>query len=347
MSLLIPKILDVREKCSTKEVGDEMETAIEARDLVKTYPGEVKALDGIGFEVQEGTIFGLLGPNGAGKSTTVKVLTTLSRPDAGEASVAGIDVLKRPDQVRRTIGVVAQKPGVDVDATGRENLILQGQLFGLRGTVLRARAHDLLMRFGLADAAKRPVRTYSGGMQRRLDIATALVHRPKVLFLDEPTTGLDPEVRADMWGEISRLAADEGLTILLTTHYLEADRLAARLAIVDKGRVVASGSPDELKGALHGEALHLELAETSADGLPAALMALPEVRDVVTEGRAVHARVDNGARAIPAVMQTLDARGIVVSSVTISRPSLDDVYLGLTGRAYEPEGSRDELVEVS
>jgi ABC-2 type transport system ATP-binding protein len=348
MSLSISKILDVREKCSTKEASDGMDIAIEARDLVKIYPGDVKALEGIGFEVPEGTIFGLLGPNGAGKSTTVKVLTTLSRPDAGEAFVSGIDVLKRPDQVRRAIGVVAQKPGVDVDATGRENLILQGQLFGLRGTVLRARADDLLRRFGLSDAARRPVRTYSGGMQRRLDIATALVHRPKVLFLDEPTTGLDPEVRADMWGEISRLATDEGLTILLTTHYLEeADRLAARLAIVDKGRVVANGSPDELKGSLHGEALHLELAETSADGVPAALMALPEVRDVVTDGRAVHARVDNGARAIPAVMQTLDARGIVVSSVTISRPSLDDVYLGLTGRAYEPEGSRDELVEVS
>ncbi len=324
-----------------------MNTAIEANDLVKTYPGDVKALSGLGFAVEEGSIFGLLGPNGAGKSTTVKILTTLSRPDSGEARVGGIDVLRNPDRVRRTIGVVSQKPGVDPDATGRENLILQGQLFGLRAGALRGRARELLQRFDLAEAAGRPVRTYSGGMQRRLDIATALVHRPKVLFLDEPTTGLDPEVRAEMWEEISRLAREEGLTILLTTHYLEeADRLAARLAIVDAGRVVAEGTPDELKGGLEGDAIHLELASPSVDA-ELALMALPEVREVVTDGRTVHARVGDGARAIPAVLQTLDARGIVVASVTMSRPSLDDVYLGLTGRAFDPDRAGHDLVEVS
>ena len=326
-----------------------MVAAIEAKDLVKTYPGDVTALDGLGFAVEEGSVFGLLGPNGAGKSTTVKVLTTLSRPDAGEARVAGLDVLRDPNRVRRSIGVVAQKPGVDRDATGRENLILQGQLFGMRGTALRARADELMDRFDLMDAAGRPVRTYSGGMQRRLDIATALVHRPKVLFLDEPTTGLDPEVRADMWEEISRLATDDGLTILLTTHYLEeADRLARRLAIVDRGRVVAEGTPDELKSGLHGEALHLELASSSPDGQArAALIELPEVREVVADGRSVRARVDDGARAIPAVLQTLDARGIVVSSVTISRPSLDDVYLELTGRTFDRAEGDLEMAEVS
>jgi ABC-2 type transport system ATP-binding protein len=326
-----------------------MTIAIEANELVKTYPGDVTALDGLGFAVEEGSIFGLLGPNGAGKSTTVKVLTTLTRPDAGEARVAGFDVLRDPNQVRRAIGVVAQKPGVDRDATGRENLILQGQLFGMNRNELAARAGELLARFGLADAAPRPVRTYSGGMQRRLDIATALVHRPNVLFLDEPTTGLDTEVRAEMWDEISRLASEDGLTILLTTHYLEeADRLTRRLAIVDRGRVVAEGTPDELKSGLHGEALNLELSSVSPDGeVHSALLRLPEVREVSMDGRSIRARVDVGARAIPLVLQTLDARGIAVASVTISRPSLDDVYLELTGRTFDTAEAGSTMAEVS
>ena len=200
---------------------------IEARELTKTYPGDVRALDGLSFGVEPGAIFGLLGPNGAGKSTAVKVLTTLARADGGAAAVAGFDVFRQPAEVRRAIGVVAQKSGVDPDLTGRENVVLQGHLQGMRGRELRARADRLLEEFGLADAARRVSRTYSGGMQRRLDIAMGLVHRPTVLFLDEPTTGLDPEVRAAMWTEISRLKQEEGLTILLTTHYLEeADRLA-------------------------------------------------------------------------------------------------------------------------
>jgi ABC-2 type transport system ATP-binding protein len=214
--------------------------AIEARDLTKTYPKGVRALDGLGFSVEAGTVFGLLGPNGAGKSTTVKILTTLTRPDSGQARVAGVDVLANPDRVRRSIGLVAQRSGVDLEATGRENLTLQGQVYGLRGAELRTRVEQLLERFGLAEAAGRVTRGYSGGMQRRLDIAMGLIHRPRVLFLDEPTTGLDPEVRADMWAEIAHLSGSEGLTILLTTHYLEeADHLAGRLAIVDHGRVVA------------------------------------------------------------------------------------------------------------
>jgi len=214
------------------------DAATEARELTKTYPKGGRALDGLGFSVEAGTVFGLLGPNGAGKSTTVKILTTLSRPDSGQASVAGIDVLASPDRVRRAIGLVAQRSGVDLEGTGRENLTLQGQVYGLRGAELRSRVGELLERFGLGEAADRVARGYSGGMQRRLDIAMGLIHRPRVLFLDEPTTGLDPEVRADMWAEIARLSGSEGLTILLTTHYLEeADRLAGRLAIVDRGPV--------------------------------------------------------------------------------------------------------------
>src|ERR671924_398969 len=264
---------------------------IEARDLKKDY-GDVHALAGLSCDVAPGTIFGLLGPNGAGKSTTVKILTTLARPDAGEARVAGHDVLKEPAEVRRAIGVVAQRSGVDRDLTGRENVKLQGHLQGMRGRELDRRTDELLEQFGLAEAARRVARTYSGGMQRRLDIAIGLVHRPQVLFLDEPTTGLDPEVRADMWKEIERLKAKEGLTILLTTHYMEeADQLASQVAIVDRGREVAEGSPAQLKASLHGEAVHVVLA-------------------------------------------ALDSHSVPVATVTVARPSLDDVYLRYAGRSF-------------
>jgi ABC-2 type transport system ATP-binding protein len=233
-----------------------MSAAIEATDLVKTYPPDVRALDGVSLSVGEGTIFGLLGPNGAGKSTTVRVLTTLTRPDSGGARVAGIDVLSDPQAVRGAIGVVGQKHGADPEATGRENLTLHGEFHGITGRELRARVAQSLERFGLAAAAERQAKTYSGGMQRRLDVAMGLLHRPRVLFLDEPTTGLDPEARAQMWHEIERLAAEERMTILLTTHYLEeADRLASQLAIVDRGRIVVQGTPEQLKSGLPGEAI--------------------------------------------------------------------------------------------
>jgi ABC-2 type transport system ATP-binding protein len=320
---------------------------IEASDLQKAY-GQVRALDGIGFEVAPGTIFGLLGPNGAGKSTTVKVLTTLARPDAGEARVAGHDVLRDPRQVRRSIGVVAQRSGVDRDLTGRENVKLQGHLQGMRGRELDSRVDELLDGFGLAEAAGRVARTYSGGMQRRLDIAMGLVHRPRVLFLDEPTTGLDPEVRAVMWQEISRLNADEGLTILLTTHYMEeADQLASRVAIVDRGRVVAEGSPAQLKAGLRGDALHIELEGANVNGnVQGALDGVAGLREVVVEGRSLHARADDGARAVPSVLAALDAHSVPVASVTVGRPSLDDVYLRYTGRSFaEAQKSKDEEKE--
>ncbi len=309
---------------------------IEATDLRKQY-GDVQALDGLTFGVRAGTIFGLLGPNGAGKSTAVKVLTTLARADGGTARVAGFDVTSEAAHVRRAIGVVAQRSGVDIDLTGRENVVLQGRLQGMRGRELGRRADELLSEFGLADAASRVARGYSGGMQRRLDIAMGLVHRPQVLFLDEPTTGLDPEVRVAMWKEIARLRDDEGLTILLMTHYLEeADQLASNLAIVDRGRVVAEGTPEALKAGLEGDALHVELdAGVSVNGnVDAALAHVQDLREVQVEGRSLRARAADGARAVPAVLAALDAHAIAVASVTVARPSLDDVYLRFAGRSF-------------
>jgi ABC-2 type transport system ATP-binding protein len=304
--------------------------------LVKTYPGNVRALDGLSFEVEEGTVFAMVGPNGAGKSTTVRILTTLSRPDEGEPLVAGLNVIEHPDEVRRAIGVVAQKSSLDPEATGRENARLHGHVYGHRGRELEDRIDELFAEFGLAGAGDRLVRTYSGGMQRRLDIALALVHRPRVLFMDEPTTGLDPEVRAHMWREISRLAREAGLTVLLTTHYMEeAEELASRLAIVDRGQVVAQGSPDALKGELRGDAVHVELGTAELNGqLRGVLDDVHGIRDLIVEGSVLHARADNGARAVPAVLQALDSKGIPVAAVTVARPSLDDVYLRYAGRSF-------------
>jgi ABC-2 type transport system ATP-binding protein len=267
-------------------------------------------------------------------AATVKILTTLSRPDSGEARVAGLDVLRQPERVRQSIGCVAQKSGVDPQATGRENLALQGQLYGMGGRELKRRAAELLDRFGLAEAANRQARTYSGGMQRKLDVAMGLVHRPRALFLDEPTTGLDPEARADMWEEISRLAG-EGLTILLTTHYLEeADRLARRLAIVDHGKIVVEGTPEELKAQLRGDAIQVELVGANGDGRAhTAVERLEGVNEVSSDGVRLRARVASGATAVPMVIAALESEGIGVAAVTIARPSLDDVYLRYAGGA--------------
>jgi ABC-2 type transport system ATP-binding protein len=310
-------------------------SAITAERLVKTYPKGVRALDGLGFEVERGTVFGLLGPNGAGKSTTVKILTTLTVPDEGRAVVAGRDVVREPLRVRQAIGVVGQKHGIDPDATGIENLRLQGNLYGMPPREARARAAELLERFDLADAAKRLVRTYSGGMQRKLDVALGLVHRPQVLFLDEPTTGLDPEARAEMWEEIERLTEAEGVTVLLTTHYLEeADRLASQLAIVDRGRIVAAGTPDELKSELRGDTLLIELGASANGRALDAVAAAEGVGEPSVDGKLLRARAVEGARAIPTVLALLEAEGIPVVAATVSRPSLDDVYLRHAGRTF-------------
>jgi ABC-2 type transport system ATP-binding protein len=312
-----------------------MTFAIQAEDLRKTYPPAVTALDGVSLAVEAGTIFGLLGPNGAGKSTTVRVLSTLSRPDSGRALVGGIDVLADPVGVRQAIGLVGQKHGADPEATGRENLVLQGEFYGLTGRELKQRVSHSLERFGLDDAADRQVKTYSGGMQRRLEIAMGLLHRPQVLFLDEPTTGLDPEARVQMWREIERLAAEEQMTLLLTTHYLEeADRLASMLAIIDRGTVVARGTPNELKSELHGDAIQVELADAGDSRASVALRRVAGLGEVRVDGRVIRARAHNGGAAIPAVLAALDAQGVTAKAVTLARPSLDDVYLRHAGRAF-------------
>ena len=316
--------------------GGRTAPAIEARELVKTYGGKVRALDGLSFTVEAGAVFALLGPNGAGKSTTIKILNTLSRPDSGSALVAGFDVLKEPERVRRAIGCVAQKSGVDPEATGRENLTLQGRIHGLRGQTLKSHVDELLNRFRLTEAADLVARTYSGGMQRKLDIAMGLIHRPRVLFLDEPTTGLDPEARAGLWDDISRLANEDGITVLLTTHYLEeADQLARRLAIVDRGKLVVEGSPDQLKGELLGDAIHIEFASAEAESnVRGALNLLDGLSEIVVDGHTLHARAAQGATAVPGMLAALESNGLKVASVKVARPSLDDVYLHYTGRTF-------------
>ncbi len=322
-----------------------MEIAIEATELRKTYASTVTALDGLSLSVEAGTIFGLLGPNGAGKSTTVRVLSTLTRPDSGSAHVGGVDVLADPVGVRHTIGVVGQKHGSDPEATGQENLVLQGEFYGITGRELRSRVAQSLERFDLADAARRQVKTYSGGMQRRLDIAMGLLHRPQVLFLDEPTTGLDPEARAELWHEIERLAADEQMTILLTTHYLdEADRLASRLAIVDRGRVVAEGTPEELKSELEGDTIQIELSDLEDAAVQMPLERIGGVSEVELDGRTLRVRARDGSATIPAVLAALEAHGVRATSVTLARPSLDDVYLRHAGRAFHQSEREHEAV---
>jgi ABC-2 type transport system ATP-binding protein len=320
-----------------------MATAIEARELRKVYPPGVTALNGVSLSVEAGAIFALLGPNGAGKSTTVRVLTTLTRPDAGSAWVVGLDVLTEPTQVRRAIGVVGQKQGADLEATGRENLVFQGEFCGISGRELTSRVQESLERFALAGAAERKVKTYSGGMQRRLDIAMGLLHRPRVLFLDEPTTGLDPEARVELWSEISRLTREERMTILLTTHYMEeADRLASQVAIIDHGRIVTQGTPEQLKDELEGDTIQIRLTEPDAGAARIALDRVGGVAEVTVEDQVVRASARDGGAAIPAVLAALGAQGVEVAAVTVARPTLDDVYLryaghSLPGAALQPE----------
>ena len=311
--------------------------AIVVSELRKRY-GDVQALDGVSFTVREGEVFGLLGPNGAGKSTTVRVLVTLTHPDSGHASVRGHDVLRDADTVRRSIGYVPQDSGVDQFGTGRENLTLQGHVQGMSGRDLQMRVDQLLELVGIADAADRIVKTYSGGMRRRLDIALGLVHRPRVLFLDEPTTGLDPEARVAMWAEVSRLAETEALTILLTTHYLEeADQLADRLSIVSQGKVVVEGTPVDLKAGLRGDAVQVELENGAVEEARRVIAGVGARPEQVIDGRTIVSRVSNGGRELPGIISALEAAGIAVASVSLSRPSLDDVYLHYTGRAFSTE----------
>jgi ABC-2 type transport system ATP-binding protein len=324
--------------------GDAAGTAVDVADLAKTYRGPhrtpIHALRGLSFQVPAGIVFSMLGPNGAGKSTTTKILTTLSRPSGGSARIDGIDVVRRPSEVRQHIGYVSQGASTDPLLTGTENLVLAGRLRGMGSSDARTRASALLTEFGLADTADRPVGRFSGGMRRRLDVAAALVHAPRVLFLDEPTTGLDPEARAAMWAEIRRLSAESAITVILTTHYLEeADRLADDVMIIDHGTKVVGGSPDQLKASLNGDTLRVSLVEPDVEAVRRAAGTVRGLRDVVVETQGTSgqlvARTDDASSAVAPTIAALEAAGIVFGAVSASRPSLDDVYLHYAGRSFE------------
>jgi len=326
-----------------------MNEVIRAEGLVKHY-GEVKALDGLDLAVPEGTVLGLLGPNGAGKTTAVRILTTLLAPDAGTASVAGIDVAKDPNGVRSRIGLSGQYAAVDEYLTGFENLYLFGKLYRLGRPRARQRSRELLDMFDLSDAGDRPVKTYSGGMRRRLDLAGALVANPSVLFLDEPTTGLDPRSRADMW-EVIKEMVRAGTTLLLTTQYLEeADRLANEIVVIDHGRSIARGTADQLKSQLGGERVELVIA--SRDDLTRARETLTffAVGEVMLDEqtRTLTAPVSGGSGVLTEVLRGLDSNSIGVLDVGLRRPTLDDVFLTLTGRvAEETDNVEAELKETA
>jgi ABC-2 type transport system ATP-binding protein len=310
------------------------EPAISVTGLVKSF-GDVRALDGVDLYVPPGSVLGLLGPNGAGKTTAVRVLTTLLKPDAGTVLVTGLDVVRDAAELRGRIGLAGQYAAVDENLTGLENLVMVGRLYGERRAEAKRRGQELLERFDLVEAADRVVKTYSGGMRRRLDLAAALVARPPVLFLDEPTTGLDPRSRLEVWATIEGLVA-EGTTVLLTTQYLdEADRLADLIAVIDRGRVIAEGTPDELKESVGGERLEVHLAEASA--VETALRALVPMSDEppVADGETIRLPVTRRSGTIVEAVRRLDDAGVAVDDLGLRRPTLDDVFLSLTGHAAE------------
>ena len=318
-----------------------MSIAIQANNLVKKY-GEVIALDGLSLEVEQGTVFGLLGPNGAGKTTTVRVLTTLLSPDSGTAIVDGVDVLKDPVHAREIMGLSGQNASVDENLTGIENLIMLGRLFRLPKKEAVIRANDLLERFNLNDAAKRIVKTYSGGMRRRLDLAASLIAKPNILFLDEPTTGLDPRSRLMMWEVIQNLV-NEGTTVLLTTQYLEeADQLAKKIAVIDKGKVIAQGSADELKTQVGGERIEVVVSASQTQAAAQALQSMSSGK-VVVEGDHVQVPVSGGGVKVVEAVRALDIAKVEIKEIQLRRPTLDDVFLSLTGHHAEEIKAEEDL----
>ena len=308
-----------------------------AEHLVKTYRnGEVKALDDLSLDVEEGTVLGVLGPNGAGKTTTVRILATLLKPDSGIATVAGIDVSKHPDKVRELIGLSGQYAAVDETLTGWDNLVMFGRLYHLGKTASIKRADELLERFSLTDSARRPIKTYSGGMRRRLDLAASLIVQPKVLFLDEPTTGLDPRGRQEMWGVIQELVKG-GVTLLLTTQYLEeADQLADEIAVIDHGKVIARGTSDALKKQVGGERLEITVENTDVTKTQEIVSRISSSA-IHTDVRTISAPVSTGSIALMEALRALDEAKIHPLDIALKRPSLDDVFLSLTGHVAEEE----------
>jgi ABC-2 type transport system ATP-binding protein len=318
---------------------------ITTEQLTKVFPGNVRAVDGIDFEVEAGEIFGFLGPNGAGKTTTIKMLNTLLLPTSGIATVAGFDVLKNPAEVRRNVGYTAQDVGVDEHGTGRENLSLYGHFYRLDGKTIKRRVAELFDLVDLTGYEDKRVSTYSGGMRKRLDIAMGLIHQPKLIFLDEPTAGLDPQTRAHIWDYIRSLVRALGITIFLTTHYMdEADRLADRIAIIDRGRIMVVGTPQELKQSIGGDVVTLSPCVTGAEECEAfmsrtkeALANEPFVIGTQATEDELAIYVKKGESAAPAIMRLLSNRGIEVETLSVSRPSLDDVFLKYTGHTIRAE----------
>ncbi len=330
--------------------GRALPDIITVNDLVEIYADGTKAVDGISFNVKEGEFFGFLGPNGAGKSTTIKILTTLLRKTSGLVSIAGYDLDKNPKEIRKVIGVQSQETSVDPELTGRENMILQGHLQQMRGKELEERVNKLLEVVGLKDAADKRAGRYSGGMKKRLDLASTLVHKPKVLFLDEPTTGLDPQSRATVWDYLEELNKKDGITIFLTTQYLEeADRLCQRLCIVDAGKIVAEGSPVGLKKDIGADAITITVQDrsgardkvTTKAAARELLSKIPAVMEIVDSEEAVTIYVKNGGLFVPELVRAFDRTDIELVSINISTPSLDDVFLKHTGKRIR----REELVK--
>jgi ABC-2 type transport system ATP-binding protein len=330
-------------------------SVISTQRLTKIFSGDVRAVDGVDFKVDTGEVFGFLGPNGAGKTTTIKILNTLILPTSGTATVAGFDILKSPDEVRKRIGYVAQDVGVDEHATGKENLTFYGHLYRLDNKTIEQRVKELFERVDLTGSENRMVSTYSGGMRKRLDLAMGIIHQPQILFLDEPTTGLDPQTRAHIWDYIRNLAKTMGVTIFLTTQYMEeADRLADRIAIIDLGKIIATGTPDELKRSIGGDVLTLSLRvdkDEESQELIRRTQSVLSGKPFVTRTQAADSElavyVKDGGVAIPTIMQLLANEGIEVKTISMSRPSLDDVFLKYTGRTIRAQqGTATTFVQL-